>query len=109
MSWMDDVLDAKRRGWSPPEGQQQEEVTMSEKYTPDETELIGCYAGAMKEQAGENYAAAKADAMRGIAKIKADAWAEGYETGCSSPYGTAAPSGKPYDPEPNPYRIEEEP
>ena len=25
---------------------------MSEKYTPDEAELIGCYAGAMEEQAG---------------------------------------------------------
>lgn len=46
---------------------------MSEKYTPDEAELIGCYAGAMEEQAGENYATAKADAERGIAKIKADA------------------------------------
>ena len=38
---------------------------MSEKYTPDEIELIGCYAGAMEEQAGENYATAKADAERG--------------------------------------------
>ena len=47
---------------------------MSEKYTPDEAELIGCYAGAMEEQAGEDYATAKADAERGIAKIKADAW-----------------------------------
>lgn len=46
----------------------------------------------------------EAEARRGIAKIKADAWDEGYETGCSSPYGTATPSGKPYDPEPNPYR-----
>ena len=46
-------------------------------YTPDEAELIGCYAGAMEEQAGENYATAKADAERGIAKIKVDARAEG--------------------------------
>ena len=45
----------------------------SNPYTPDEAELIGCYAGAMEEQAGENYATAKADAERGIAKIKADA------------------------------------
>ena len=45
---------------------------MSEKYTPDEAELIGCYAGAMEEQAGEDYATAKADAERGIAKIRAD-------------------------------------
>lgn len=44
----------------------------SNPYTPDEVELIGCYAGAMEEQAGENYATAKADAERGIAKIKAD-------------------------------------
>lgn len=48
----------------------------SEPYTPDETELIGCYAGAMEEQAGENYDQAKADAERGIAKIKADALRE---------------------------------
>lgn len=49
-------------------------MTMTtEPYTPDEAELIGCYAGAMEEQAGENYATAKADAERGIAKIKADA------------------------------------
>lgn len=46
---------------------------MSDEYTPDEAELIGCYAGAMEEQAGENYDKAKADAERGIAKIKADA------------------------------------
>lgn len=45
----------------------------SNPYTPDEAELIGCYAGAMEEQAGENYATAKADAERGIAKIKSDA------------------------------------
>lgn len=49
---------------------------MSEKYTPDEAELIGCYAGAMEEQAGENYATAKSDAERGIAKIKAAALRE---------------------------------
>ena len=49
---------------------------MSEKYTPDEVELIGCYAGAMEEQAGEDYATAKADAARGIAKIQADALRE---------------------------------
>lgn len=52
---------------------------MSEKYTPDEAELIGCYAGAMEEQAGENYATAKADAERGIAKLKADALREAAE------------------------------
>lgn len=45
-------------------------------YTPDEAELIGCYAGSMEEQAGENYDQAKADAERGIAKIKADALRE---------------------------------
>lgn len=50
---------------------------MSEKYTPDETELRDCYAASMEEQAGEDYAAAKADAERGIAKIRAEAWDEG--------------------------------
>lgn len=53
----------------------------SNPYTPDEAELIDCYAGAMEEQAGESFATAKADAERGIAKIKADAWAEGYRQG----------------------------
>lgn len=51
-------------------------MSNAEKYTPDEAELIGCYAGAMEEQAGEDYATAKADAVRGIAKIKADALRE---------------------------------
>ena len=51
-------------------------MSNAEKYTPDEAELIGCYAGAMEEQAGENYATAKADAEHGIAKIKADALRE---------------------------------
>ena len=58
----------------------------TEPYTPDEAELIGCYAGAMEEQAGESYDKAKADAERGIAKIKADAlrefakeWGDGRE------------------------------
>lgn len=51
-------------------------MSNAEKYTPDEAELIGCYAGAMEEQAGENYDQAKADAERGIAKIKADALRE---------------------------------
>lgn len=44
----------------------------SNPYTPDEAELIGCYAASMEEHAGENYATAKSDAERGIAKIKAD-------------------------------------
>lgn len=48
----------------------------SNPYTPDEAELIGCYAGAMEEQAGEDYATAKEDAERGIAKIKANSWDE---------------------------------
>lgn len=48
----------------------------TEPYIPDEVELIGCYAGVMEEQAGENYATAKADAERGIAKLKADALRE---------------------------------
>ena len=55
-------------------------MSNAEKYTPDEVELIGCYAGAMEEQAGENYATAKADAERGIAKIKADALREAAES-----------------------------
>lgn len=51
----------------------------TESYVPDEAELIGCYAGAMEEHAGEDYATAKADAERGIAKIKADALREAVE------------------------------
>ena len=52
-------------------------MSNAEKYTPDEAELIGCYAGAMEEQAGEDYATAKADAERGIEAIKAKARTEG--------------------------------
>lgn len=50
----------------------------TEPYTPDEAELIGCYAGAMEEHAGENYATAKADAERGVEAIKAKARAEAF-------------------------------
>ena len=98
----------------------------SEPYTPDETELIGCYAGAMEEQASENYDQAKADAVRGIEAIKAkaraeafndarytmqlsldaaikpiraEAWDEGYAAGQADHECLAV----------NPYRIEEEP
>lgn len=45
----------------------------SNPYTPDETELRDCYAASLREHAGEDYTTAKADAERGIAKIKADA------------------------------------
>ena len=55
-------------------------MSNAEKYTPDEAELTGCYAGAMEELAGENYDQAKADAERGIAKIKADALREAAES-----------------------------
>ena len=75
---------------------------MTEKYTPDEAELIGCYAGAMEEQAGENYATAKADAERGIAKIKADAWTEGLRA------GLADSNQPPTRWHHNPYRDERE-
>lgn len=45
-------------------------------YVPDETELIDSYAGVMDEYIGQDYDQAKADAQRGIAKIKADALRE---------------------------------
>lgn len=45
-------------------------------YTPDETELRDSYAGVMDEYVGQDYDQAKADAERGIAKIKADALRE---------------------------------
>lgn len=48
----------------------------TEPYTPDETELRDCYAASLHEHAGEDYTTAKADAERGIAKIKADALRE---------------------------------
>ena len=73
----------------------------SNPYTPDEAELIGCYAGAMEEQAGEDYATAKEDAERGIAKIKANSWDE---------LARLIESDMPFDVTdlyPNPYRIEE--
>lgn len=45
----------------------------TEPYTPDEIELRDCYAASLHEHAGENYDQAKADAERGIAKLKAEA------------------------------------
>lgn len=45
----------------------------TEPYTPDEEELANCYAHVLEDRAGEEYATAKADAERGIAKVKADA------------------------------------
>lgn len=52
----------------------------SNPYTPDEVELRDCYAGLSEEYAGEDYATAKADAERGIAKLKADALREAAES-----------------------------
>ena len=69
-------------------------------YTPDETELRDCYAASLHEHAGEDYTTAKADAERGIAKIRAEAWDEG-----------AAYVNSPFGIEPgmrNPYRDQEE-
>lgn len=48
----------------------------TEPYIPDKTELRDCYAAILHEHAGEDYTTAKADAERGIAKIKADALRE---------------------------------
>lgn len=42
-------------------------------YTPDWADLRDCYALVMDERVGQDYDEAKADAERGIAKIKADA------------------------------------
>lgn len=49
----------------------------SNPYTPDETELLDCYAASLHEHAGEDYTTAKADAERGIEAIKAKARTEG--------------------------------
>lgn len=51
----------------------------TEPYTPDEEELANCYAHVLEDRAGEEYATAKSDAERGIAKIKADALREAVE------------------------------
>lgn len=45
----------------------------TEPYVPSEMELATCYAEVMDEHAGENYDKARADAERGIAKIRDDA------------------------------------
>lgn len=80
----------------------------SNPYTPDEAELIGCYAASMEEHAGENYATAKADAERGIAKIRAEAWDEGYDAR-KHEAAQNPPMGFPGHKTPaNPYRIEED-
>ncbi len=74
----------------------------SNPYTPDEAELRDCYAGLSEEYAGEDYATAKADAERGIAKIKAEAWDEGNRAA-----NTMLLTDPPKKPK-NPYRIKEE-
>lgn len=76
-------------------------------YTPTVEEVRTDYVLAYADRDSSQLLAGAAF-DRFIAKVKVDAWDEGYETGCSSPYGTATPSGRPYDPEPNPYRIEGE-
>lgn len=48
----------------------------SSPYTPDEAELIGCWARAA-QRAGRHAHYAEDEARRGIAKIKSDARAEG--------------------------------
>ena len=72
-------------------------------FTDDElTRFIAKVREEAKAEIREDFVLTRAN----IRKIKAEAWDEGYEAGRSSPYGTATPSGKSYDPEPNPYRIE---
>lgn len=77
----------------------------SEPYTPDEIELRDSYAGVMDEYVGQDYDQAKADAERGIAKIKADAWTDAvnYVRYREFQDATAFRMNKR-----NPYRIEEE-
>ncbi len=40
-------------------------------------------------------------------EVAEKAWDEGYQKGLGTQYGTATPTGKPYDPDPNPYRLEQ--
>ena len=42
----------------------------TEPYTPDEAELIGCYAGAMEEHAGEDYRRLKRMLSAGLRRSK---------------------------------------
>lgn len=76
--------------------------------TPNEHTVKSIFVRAHPFALTTSHEERRAEFDRFVSKIKAESWAEGYEAGCSSPYGTATPSGKPYDPEPNPYRIEEE-
>lgn len=77
--------------------------------TPNLATIESAYVNwALLADRGIDASEAAAEFDRFIEQIRAEAWDEGYETGCSSPYGTATPSGRPYDPEANPYRIEGE-
>lgn len=49
-------------------------------WTPSEARLVAQYARSRAEKEVEDYATAKADAERGIAKIKADALREAAES-----------------------------
>jgi hypothetical protein len=47
---------------------------------------------------------------RMIREVRAEAWEEGYETGWETRYGTpTVVTGRPHDPDPNPYRTKEQP
>ena len=77
----------------------------SNPHTPDEAELIGCYAHVLEDRAGEDYDKAKADAERGIEAIKtkarAEAWDDGYAKGALDDLLDRN------QPTPNPYREQE--
>ncbi|MFP6334313.1 hypothetical protein, partial [Bacillus subtilis] len=58
------------------------------KYTPDEDYIIAQYVNSSEEATGETNPEYEAEARRGIARMKAEAWDEGVRAGRNghSPY-----------------------
>lgn len=73
-------------------------------YTPSEDQVRAAYVQFAHDDLCLHLDMAREDARRAIAKIKADAWTEGYRAG----YEHGDPMGDTDFPPPNPHRIEEE-
>ncbi|GAA3730313.1 hypothetical protein GCM10022239_03630 [Leifsonia bigeumensis] len=77
-------------------------------YTPTTAQVRDGYAMNEFGEVSDRYAA---EFDRWLAahdrEVAEKAWDEGYQRGLDTQYGTATPTGKSYDPDPNPYRLEQ--
>lgn len=102
-----------------PDGSRHGGNGVTTEYTPTMDELVDGYRAMRARDAGRVEPhdrillsiEAVAEAKRALAardrEVAEKAWDEGYQRGLDTQYGTATPTGKPYDPDPNPYRLEQ--